>query len=100
LPLLNAEFLLEKAALDHTADLSKNNLTGHDGSDGSTTRDRIERYCQWFGRMGENICLGASMARDIVIQLVVDDGVPDRGHRKNICNPGNQFSYKFSIMVN
>lgn len=60
---------------------------GHQAPDGSNPRQRIERYGQWRGRMGENISYGPDGARKVVQQLIDDDGVPDRGHRANIFQP-------------
>ncbi|NDD29816.1 MAG: CAP domain-containing protein [Proteobacteria bacterium] len=71
------------AARDHMLDQSVTGATGHSGSDGSSPFDRIHRYGQ-ARRMGENIAYGPESARDIVMQLIIDDGVADRGHRTNI----------------
>ena len=72
------------AARDHAEDQSRTGRTGHDGSDGSTFRDRIERHGGWTGSIGENVSYGDGTAADVVARLVVDDGVPDRGHRTTI----------------
>jgi uncharacterized protein YkwD len=77
---------LELASGDHVTDIIVNKCDGHDGTDGSTVRDRIERYCQWRGTIGENIDFGSDLAADIVTNLLIDDGVPSRGHRLNIVN--------------
>lgn len=69
-------------ANDHVLDQSKSGKTGHKGADGSFVRERIDRYGHSNG-CGENLAYGPKTARDIVVQLVIDDGVPDRGHRTN-----------------
>ncbi len=64
---------------------------GHSGPDHSSPADRISRHGIWRGRWGENIAYGESSPRDIVLALIIDDGVRSRGHRHNIFNP--DFNY-------
>jgi len=74
------------AAADHVKYQSKKGLTGHKGKGGSTPFKRLNKHGQWLITAGENIDYGNDKADRIVISLMVDDGVPDRGHRKNILN--------------
>jgi len=75
---------LSQAARDHVNDQSRSGKTGHIGHDGSKPYERMERYGSWEGLSGENIAYGDDSARMIVMQLIIDDGVPARGHRENI----------------
>lgn len=86
LPVLKPESGLSKAARDHVKDQSVTGKTGHKGGDGSNFRKRIERYGKWKYRIAENIAYGGISARQILIYLLIDDGIPDRGHRKNFLN--------------
>jgi uncharacterized protein YkwD len=83
---LRAEKGIWLAAKDHAIDQSKTGRTGHDGSDGSDPFKRMERYGGGYDTAGENCAYGPNTGRDIVVQFLVDDGVPSRGHRKNIMN--------------
>ena len=74
-----------RAAADHCADQANGRL-GHGGSDWSNPGGRISRYGRWSLGWGENIAYGQRSARDIVLALIIDDGVRGRGHRKNIFN--------------
>jgi uncharacterized protein YkwD len=87
LPIMHPSHGLTLAARDHVNDQSKSGKTGHTGGDGSSMSDRIERYGKWQVRIAENIIYGGSMAQQVVIYLLIDDGVRDRGHRKNFLNP-------------
>ena len=77
---------ISRAARAQALDQGKSGATGHSGSDGSSPFDRMNRYGKWATTAGENAAYGASDARGIVIQLIVDDGVSSRGHRANIFN--------------
>ena len=80
---------LRLAAEDHLVDRGSSGTVGHTGADGSSSMDRAARYgrpvgktgeCLWFGRPG-------ATARQIIEDLVVDDGVSTRGHRLCILDP-------------
>ena len=75
---------MERAARDHATDQGGRGSTGHRGSDGSSAGDRVNRYGRWTGRLTESISYGPLTGADVVQGLIVDDGVPDRGHRRNL----------------
>jgi len=87
LPPLKPSQGLALAARDHVEDAGRKGWMGHIGSDDSEPADRVSRYGKWYRRVGENITYGGSVARELVIRLIIDDGIPDRGHRANIFNP-------------
>lgn len=76
-----------KACLDHAIDIGQSGSYSHTGSDGSRLSARLERYGRWNGTVGENIDFGSYTVEDVLVSLIVDDGNPARGHRKNLFNP-------------
>jgi uncharacterized protein YkwD len=77
---------MSNGALTHVMDAGSTGAFGHRGSNGSQPWDRMNHFGRWIGKAGENIDYGVHDARAIVVRLIVDDGVRDRGHRKNIFN--------------
>jgi len=75
---------LSQAAKDHCVDTGPKGLTTHTGTDMSRPEDRMARYGRLTGASGENMAFGLKEPRDIIMQLLVDDGLPGRPHRENL----------------
>ncbi|HEX4641473.1 MAG TPA: CAP domain-containing protein [Chthoniobacterales bacterium] len=91
LPPLTVSRGMSRAAADHCADQA-DGAFGHEGKDRSHAGQRIARYGTARGSWGENISYGKSTARDVVLALIIDDGLPARKHRANIFNPNFNFA--------
>lgn len=90
LPPLRMASCLSRAAEDHRADRGPKGLLGHIGSDGSTPWQRVQRYAAPVLQCGDYLSYTYEAPRDIVMQYLVDDGVPTRGHRTGILDPGQR----------
>lgn len=78
---------LSQACYDHINDIGPKGITGHGGSDGSTPSERANRYTKNSGS-GENLSFSDIInGEDVLLQLIVDDGVANRGHRSNVFSP-------------
>lgn len=79
---------LAAAALDHAVAQGRQGGFGHVGAGGESLGERLHRHGVWAGMAAEDISYGYQTPRDVVRQLIVDSGVPSRGHRNNIFDSG------------
>jgi uncharacterized protein YkwD len=87
MPALTQFAPLDQAADDLVREQGPRGGMGHVGLDGSQPWTRMQRYASGLTGFGEANAYGPSDARSVVIGLLVDDGVPSRGHRQNLLNP-------------
>lgn len=88
LPALRFSRGMSDGAADHVRDQGPHGGMGHTGRDRSTPAARVNRYGRWFGAISENIQYGrAANAYEVIADLIIDDGVPDRGHRRTALDP-------------
>ncbi len=84
LPALTYSLEVAQVAKGHAQD-QRDGSVGHNGSDGRSPAERLSSI-ENFGT-GENIAYGPTTAQSVVMNLIVDDGVADRGHRTTIFSP-------------
>ena len=88
LPPLSADARLAAAASDHTQRQGPNGGLGHAAEDSAQgLTQRLHRRGVWAGLSAETISYGYAQPRDVVIQLIIDSGVPGRGHRQVLFDP-------------
>jgi len=86
MPVLLPSEGLSKAAQMLVEDQQNNGGVGHFGKEKSSPQNRIDQFGSWWGMIGENIAYGSQTPQMIVVSLLIDDGVPNRGHRYTILN--------------
>jgi uncharacterized protein YkwD len=91
LPPLSLDPRLDASAAAHTTAQGPTGQIGHIDPDGTRFPDRLHRYGWWI-MAAEDISYGYATPRDVVRQLIVDSGVPDRGHRRSIFDPTFQYA--------
>jgi uncharacterized protein YkwD len=84
-PALKREALLDKKAREFAKDMGQRGATGHESEKLGSFSERLKELKYKY--LAENCSYGYKKAIDILMQLLVDDGVTSRGHRKNLLNP-------------
>lgn len=75
---------LTKVAADHATDLGKNGMQiSHKSSKGLSFQQRMNN-AGYYSSVAENIYEGKRSALEALIFLLIDTGIPNVGHRKNI----------------
>ncbi|HEC42178.1 MAG TPA: CAP domain-containing protein [Bacteroides sp.] len=82
LPMLLPEKELYDVARDHA---TKSGVKGYEGHKGF--KNRYTPVMENFMEVGENIYYGEYTPVEIVLQLLIDEGIEDLGHRHNLLNP-------------
>ena len=79
---LNKEIKLSYAAQDLVKDIGERGVVTHKDNKGQFTSERIEKYCEWDFCANEIIEVSSKNPEDILISLLVDDGIKNRADRK------------------
>lgn len=90
LPALESDRRVAAAARQHTQIQGARGDVGHGGA--GALGQRLRGQGVWAGLSAENISYGYDDPRDVVRQLIIDSGVPGRGHRRNIFGSGYQLA--------
>jgi uncharacterized protein YkwD len=77
---------LNKAANQHLQDMIKNEFFGHRGRDQSLPNDRAALFGTTKTGVNENLTEGSKTPREIVLQMIVNDGLKSRSQRNNLFN--------------
>jgi uncharacterized protein YkwD len=92
LSLLVPDYGLLATSKQHATDLvNRGSIISHTSSNGKTFVQRLQEAGK-YSCGAENVYVGSFSALESLITLLIDNGVPDKGHRRNLLDP------KFSRM--
>lgn len=83
---------LNKSTALQLSDLIADSSIGHTSRDGSNLAARLKKFGSIGEIYAENIAYFADSPRDIVLMMIIDDGVKSRSHRNNV------FSSNFKVV--
>lgn len=86
LPLLEPHQGLHRVGITHGKDVQSQGMIGHKGSDGTWPWDRVRRDTE-LSDGNENLVAGGNTVKESLMILLVDSGIPGRGHRKTLLEP-------------
>jgi len=86
-PALRLDPRLGQAAWAQAQQLGLTGLMTHTGAGGSTPGGRIRDAGVISTLTAEELAFGQSTAQDVVLQLILDSGVPGAPHRRDLLNP-------------
>ena len=90
-PPVKEESRLNSAALDLVKDIGTRGVVSHQDQYGQYVSERIEKYCEWDYSASEVIEVSSKNPQDILISLIVDDGLKNRPDRMTLFNPAYNF---------
>lgn len=85
-PLLQPAKDLYEEAKEHASDMGKTGKQGHNTSTGIPFTKRMSKLAEKYEGEGENCNYACSRGFDVMMDLMIDRGVSNFGHRKNILN--------------
>jgi uncharacterized protein YkwD len=75
---------LSKVARQQVSDLQENVKLKHFGKDGSGLDARLMKFGFVGEAASENISYRVDTAREVILNMIIDDGIKSRSHRKNV----------------
>jgi uncharacterized protein YkwD len=78
---------LSKVARQQVGDLQENISLKHFGKDGSGLEKRLMKIGFAGNAASENISYRVDAAREVILNMIIDDGIKSRSHRKNVFSP-------------
>lgn len=90
-PVLDPQYDLFEVAKKHATEMGIQGKTGHISLSGESYESRAIELSKRYEKVMENCQYGYSDALSIIIDLLIDEDIPDLSHRKSLLNKDIKF---------